>query len=84
MSVRREERVETIRKVIRENVVTDQKMLLNLLKQYGVDATQATISRDLRLMGIVKRGIHEADILIMYYLGMVPILFTRLQEVQEL
>lgn len=55
MSVRREERVETIRKVIRENVVTDQKMLLNLLKQYGVDATQATISRDLRLMGIVKK-----------------------------
>lgn len=55
MSARREERVRIIKKVIRENVITDQQMLLDMLAQYGIDATQATISRDLRLMGIYKK-----------------------------
>lgn len=55
MSLRKTEREQLIRKLIQEQEVTDQRMLLDLLIKRGVKATQATVSRDLRLMGIQKR-----------------------------
>ena len=40
--------------IIDQNIVTSQEELMNLLKQEGIDATQATISRDIRDLNIVK------------------------------
>ncbi len=40
--------------IINQNIVTSQEELMNLLKQEGIDATQATISRDIRDLNIVK------------------------------
>lgn len=40
--------------IIDQNIVTSQEELMNLLKQEDIDATQATISRDIRDLNIVK------------------------------
>lgn len=43
-----------IRKVIKENKITSQQKLLSLLHAENVEASQATISRDLREMNLIK------------------------------
>lgn len=43
-----------IKKIISENKVTNQSMLLKLLEEAGVETTQATISRDIREANIIK------------------------------
>ena len=43
-----------IEQIINQQVVSTQEDLLATLKQDGIDATQATISRDIREMQIVK------------------------------
>lgn len=44
-----------IAKVIEENDIGTQEELLDLLLQQGVNVTQATVSRDIKEMHIVKR-----------------------------
>ena len=48
------DRQKVIFRIIEENEVETQKELIDLLKREGVCATQATISRDMREMGITK------------------------------
>lgn len=55
MSEKRDKRVTLIKKLICENKIIGQQGLLDLLAEYGIDATQATISRDLRIMGVTKK-----------------------------
>ena len=43
-----------IRKIISEQEVSDQIQLLNQLKNSGIQTTQATISRDLQELNVVK------------------------------
>lgn len=43
-----------IKRLILENEITRQSELLELLKAEGVDATQATVSRDIRELNIIK------------------------------
>ena len=43
-------------KIIRESVVHKQEELVKLLKKQGYDATQSSISRDLRDLGVAKAG----------------------------
>ena len=45
-----------IGKIISENKISTQEELLDLLLQAGVNATQATVSRDIKEMKIVKRA----------------------------
>ena len=45
-----------IPEVIDGGAVTSQEVLLQTLRERGVDATQATISRDLKELGLVKRA----------------------------
>ena len=45
-----------ILEVIDGGAVTSQEVLLQTLRERGVDATQATISRDLKELGLVKRA----------------------------
>ncbi len=43
-----------IRSVIGQNIVTSQEQLLMLLKRKGFELTQATLSRDIKVLKIVK------------------------------
>lgn len=52
--MRKSERHELIKKIIHENPIRNQNQLMEMLKQAGVSATQATISRDIRDLKIVK------------------------------
>jgi len=47
-------RQQQLRKILAEQGVGDQNHLLRELKKQGIDATQATISRDIQEMGFVK------------------------------
>ena len=47
-------RLHLIRKIISEQEVSDQVQLLNQLKNSGIQTTQATISRDLQELNVVK------------------------------
>ena len=52
----REQRLLLIERLVRENVITSQEELLMLMEGTGMKCTQATLSRDLRQMGI-SRGL---------------------------
>jgi len=45
-------------KIIRESVIHKQQELVKLLKKQGFDATQSSISRDLRDLQVAKAGDH--------------------------
>ncbi len=47
-------RQQILKKVITEQEIGDQNLLLDILKKQGLETTQATISRDLEEAGIVK------------------------------
>lgn len=48
------QRLLTIRKIITENSLSNQELLLNALKEKGFVLTQATLSRDLRELRVAK------------------------------
>lgn len=45
-----------ILKILRESSVRKQEELVSLLKRAGFDATQSSVSRDLRELGVAKAG----------------------------
>ena len=47
-------RLRLLKKIISEQEISDQIQLLNELKNSGIDTTQATISRDLQKLKVVK------------------------------
>lgn len=47
-------RQETILKIIEEQPVSTQEMLVSLLQERGWNVTQATVSRDIRYLGLRK------------------------------
>ncbi|MBO7641226.1 MAG: hypothetical protein J6S66_05695 [Bacteroidales bacterium] len=55
----KEIRQRTIRKILGRTQVQNQDELLNLLAVEGIQTTQATLSRDLKEMRVVK--LHKAD-----------------------
>lgn len=55
----RSSRMILIEKLVTENIVPSQEQLLKLMEASGMKCTQATLSRDLRLMGI-SRGFDRA------------------------
>lgn len=55
------QRQQTIARIIAEQAVTNQPMLLELLDKAGIEATQATVSRDLEELGAVKIRIPGGD-----------------------
>lgn len=52
--MRKKDRHELIKKIISENSIRNQNELMAYLHQYQASATQATISRDIRDLKIVK------------------------------
>ena len=49
------DRRETIRQIISERSVEKQSQLLEALNEHGIRCTQATLSRDIKAMGIAKQ-----------------------------
>jgi transcriptional regulator of arginine metabolism len=52
----RRERLKTVLQLLRENRIVSQEELLGLLEQSGIFITQATLSRDLKLLKANKVG----------------------------
>ncbi|MFW5789515.1 MAG: arginine repressor [Spirochaetota bacterium] len=50
----RAERLKAVRNIIKTHRITSQEMLLNHLKDEGFGVTQATLSRDLKLLKVGK------------------------------
>ena len=50
----KQNRLEKIRRFIRENKVGTQDAIVEHLKEAGISATQATVSRDIKELGIIK------------------------------
>lgn len=47
-----------ILRIIRESTVRNQEELVKVLRKHGFDATQSSVSRDLRELGVAKAGDH--------------------------
>ncbi len=58
-----------LEQIIHQHVVSTQDELLALLKDEGVDATQATISRDIRDLQIVKARDESGNLRYMIFQG---------------
>lgn len=54
MAKRRSGRQDAIREIVRNKNIRTQRMLVEELKGYGYDCTQATVSRDIADMGLRK------------------------------
>ncbi|MBS7575950.1 MULTISPECIES: arginine repressor [unclassified Enterococcus] len=52
--MKKNERQQVIKNIIQANKIGTQEELLSAIKKNGINATQATISRDIREIGIVK------------------------------
>jgi len=52
----REKRQAAILQILREQSVGRQTVLVDLLRQKGFDATQSSVSRDLKQLGVTKLG----------------------------
>jgi len=55
----KEKRKQDIKKIISSHKISGQDELLIALKKFGYDITQATLSRDIKEMGIAKMPDHE-------------------------
>ena len=52
--MKKNDRLELIRKIVQENKITTQGELVKLLQNEGLKATQATVSRDINEIGITQ------------------------------
>jgi len=52
----REKRQAAILQILREQSVGRQTVLVELLRQKGIEATQSSVSRDLKQLGVTKLG----------------------------
>lgn len=66
----------TIKEIIRRKQIQSQEELLQLLKVEGLEATQATLSRDLAEMGVIRQNTSDG---IRYELPETPTETSRLQ-----
>jgi transcriptional regulator of arginine metabolism len=54
-------RQQLLRKIIMEHGISDQNQLLDEIKKFGIETTQATISRDFQEMNFVKVRIKPGE-----------------------
>lgn len=54
MKMAKNERQELILRLIRENSICTQEELTNMIRKNGIEVTQATCSRDIKELGIIK------------------------------
>ena len=63
----REQRLYAIRKIVQTEVIRSQDDLLNALARSGFDVTQATLSRDIKHLNVIKQ--HDGSGLYVYTLS---------------
>ena len=68
--MKKNDRLELIRKIVQENKITTQGELVKLLQNEGLKATQATVSRDINEIGITKVPTEDGSYI--YGLSTVP------------
>lgn len=56
------ERQKAIAACLKKYAVSDQQMLVELLKEWNISTNQVTISRDLRRMGVIKKSLQGKQI----------------------
>ena len=54
--MKKKERLEVIKELVTTEAIESQQELLDLLDERGMHLTQATISRDMNEIGIIKKG----------------------------
>ncbi|MBY4797134.1 ArgR family transcriptional regulator [Collinsella sp. AGMB00827] len=54
MAKKRNNRQDAIREIVRDKDIRTQRMLVDELREYGFECTQATVSRDIADMGLRK------------------------------
>ena len=59
--MKKKERLELIKKIITENEVENQLELISFLEAAGEEVTQATVSRDIKELRIVKRPAQDGE-----------------------
>ena len=52
--MKRDKRLEIIKEIVTNNKISTQEELQSLLLERGVEVTQATLSRDIRKLNIIK------------------------------
>lgn len=52
----RQRRQDAIREILRSQSVLRQSQIVSLLRERGIEATQSSVSRDLRQLGVAKIG----------------------------
>ena len=57
----RQKRTETIENILSEQFISDQTELLRALRKEGINATQATISRDLRFLHVKRHKLADGS-----------------------
>jgi transcriptional regulator of arginine metabolism len=72
----KKDRLKTIKKLIKENRINSQEMLLELLNSKNFNVTQATLSRDLKLLKVSKVSDSSSG----YYYSLIE---EELQKVSE-
>ena len=60
-SENRQKRQDAIREILRRQPVARQAQIVAMLKEQGIRATQSSVSRDLRQLGIAKLGSGYAE-----------------------
>ena len=66
MKLGKTQRQHRITKILETNAVTSQADLVTLLADAGVEATQATVSRDLEELGAVKVRVPGGETCLLY------------------
>lgn len=62
VSIMKAKRQQMIDKIILENEIDTQELLLEQLKLAGIDVTQATVSRDIKEMELIKISINNKSV----------------------
>lgn len=57
--MKKQQRHETVRELVRTNRIGSQEQLRELLETHGFEVTQATLSRDIRELRLIK--VHDPD-----------------------
>ncbi|RST90352.1 arginine repressor [Vagococcus humatus] len=80
-AVKKSERQTYIKEVIQQHPISTQEELLNFLHQKDITATQATVSRDIRELGIIKSHDEDGNVIYLLPEDHSPFSETRLKEV---
>lgn len=71
------QRQDAVKKLINDFPITDQKSLVDLLKEkFGIETNQSALSRDLRKLGVVKK---EVDNELIYTLPVIDVTINLLK-----